>query len=96
VNLPPDGAIIAYSGGSGISGFSGHSGLSGGKKKAGGIFRQICFAPIGYIAGHLLVKGISSNSYFLVRDLAAILIAGAAVYALLSLIYLAVRRKKTA
>ena len=66
------------------------------KKKAGGIFRQICFAPIGYIVGHLLVKGVSSSSYFLVRDFAAILIAGAAVYALLSLIYLAVRRRKTA
>ena len=66
------------------------------KKKAGGIFRQICFAPIGYIVGHLLVKGISSTSYFLVRDLAAILIAGAAVYALLSLIYQAVRRRKAA
>lgn len=60
------------------------------KKKAGRIFRQLFFIPISYIIGHLLVKGFSSISNFMVRDLIMIVIMGAAVYALVSLLFVTV------
>ena len=56
------------------------------RKKAGAVFRAICFAGLSYPIGHLLVKGIQTASFHLPRDLGMILIASAAVFALLMLL----------
>lgn len=50
------------------------------------ILRQLFFAPLSYLAGHLLIKGFRTTSFFLMRDFSCILLAAAAVYALLSLL----------
>ena len=63
------------------------------KKNAGRVFRQLFFIPLSYIIGHLLVKGISSISNFLMRDFIMIVILGAAVYALLTLIFSSLKKK---
>lgn len=55
------------------------------KKKAAPAMRALCFAALSYPVGHLLVKGSGTLSFFLLRDLAFILVAAAAVWALLML-----------
>ena len=55
------------------------------KKKAADLLRALFFAALSYPVGHLLVKGRQTFSFFLVRDLAFILIAAAAVWGLLML-----------
>lgn len=56
------------------------------RKKAGAVFRALCFAGLSYPIGHLLVKGIQTASFHLPRDLGMILIVSAAVFALLMLL----------
>ena len=49
------------------------------------ILRQIFFAPLSYLTAHLLIKGLSTTSYFMGRDLLSILLVTAALYALFTL-----------
>ena len=53
------------------------------KKKAAAVLRALFFAALSYPVGHLLIKGTQTISFFLLRDLAFILIAAAAVWGLL-------------
>ncbi len=57
------------------------------KKKAAPVLRALFFAALSYPAGHLLVKGAQTTSFFLARDLACILLAAAAVWGLLMLLF---------
>ena len=54
-------------------------------KKAGKIMRQVFFAPIAYIAAHLLLKGTATTSYFMGRELYFILMIAIALYFLFTL-----------
>ena len=63
------------------------------KKKAVPALRALFFAAISYPIGHLLIKGTQTMSFFLLRDLAFILIAAAAVWGLLMLGW-TIRRQK--
>jgi len=54
-------------------------------KKAGIIMRQIFFAPIAYIAAHILLKGTATTSYFMGRELYFILMIAIALYFLFTL-----------
>ena len=58
------------------------------------IFRQVFFAPVSYLAGHLLIKGFHARTFFLEDDLGCILLVGAAVYALLTLGWTAWQQQK--
>ena len=67
------------------------------KKAAGAVFRQMFFAPAAYLLGHLFIKGMATTSIFLRRDLMLICIEAAAFYALLTLVWRALRgRRKSA
>lgn len=55
------------------------------RKRAAKQLRALFFAALSYPVGHLLVKGTETMSFFLLRDLAFILIAAAAVWGLLML-----------
>lgn len=55
------------------------------RKRAAKLLRALFFAALSYPVGHLLVKGTETMSFFLLRDLAFILIAAAAVWGLLML-----------
>ncbi len=55
------------------------------KKKAAKYLRALFFAALSYPIAHLLIKGTQTLSFFLLRDLAFILIAAAAVWGLLML-----------
>ena len=54
-------------------------------EKAGIIMRQIFFAPIAYIAAHILLKGTATTSYFMGRELYFILMIAIALYFLFTL-----------
>ena len=54
-------------------------------RNAGKVLRQLFFAPVSYVAAHLLIKGFNATSFFLEDDLIRILVLTAAIYALLSL-----------
>lgn len=54
-------------------------------RQCASILRQVFFAPVSYLAGHLLIKGFHARTFFLEDDLGCILLVGAAVYALLTL-----------
>ena len=54
-------------------------------RQCASILRQVFFAPVSYLAGHLLIKGFHARTFFLEDDLGNILLVGAAVYALLTL-----------
>ena len=54
---------------------------------AGKIMRQIFFAPIAYIVAHLLLKGTTTASYFLGRELLFILMIAIALYFLFTLVW---------
>lgn len=64
------------------------------KKKAAAALRQLFFAPLAYLAGHLMVKGFELRSFVMTRDFGFILIASAAVYGILTLSYLSLRQRK--
>ena len=64
------------------------------KKKAAGVLRALFFGAVSYPIGHLLVKGTETLSFHLLRDLAFILIAAAAVWGLLMLGWGALWRKR--
>lgn len=55
------------------------------KHKAGGIFRQIFFAPAAYLTGHVLMKGFDAISFNAGRDFVFILLAACGIYAILTL-----------
>jgi len=48
-------------------------------------FRQLTFAPLCYLLSHLLLKGTQTVTFFLLADLACILLVAAALYALVTL-----------
>lgn len=58
------------------------------------IARQVFFAPLSYIAAHLLIKGFHTESYFMSRDFFSILLLTAALYALLTLAWQALLRQR--
>ena len=64
------------------------------KKRSGAVLRQLFFAPVAYILGHLLVKGPNTVSFNAAWELVPILIAAAGSYALLSLGWQALRQWK--
>lgn len=66
--------------------------LRGNKKSR--IVRQVFFAPLSYLAAHLLIKGFRTESFFMERDFIAILLLTAALYALLSLAWQALLQRK--
>ena len=63
-------------------------------RRAAVVPRGLFFAAIAYPIGHLLVKGTRTLSFFLPRDLAFILIAAAAVWGLLALGRVFLKRKR--
>ena len=64
-------------------------------KKDAFIFRQVFFAPVSYLTGHLLIKGFHARTFFLDNDLGCILLVGAAVYALLTLGWIVWQQRKS-
>ena len=63
-------------------------------RQCASILRQVFFAPVSYLAGHLLIKGFHARTFFLEDDLGCILLVGAAVYALLTLGWTAWQQRK--
>ncbi len=55
------------------------------KRQQSWIPRQIFFAPISYLAAHLLIKGTHTASFFMQRDLLSILLIASALYAAITL-----------
>lgn len=55
------------------------------KSRFSGVLRQLFFAPLAYVLGQLLLKGMETISYQLPVDLIMLLLAAAAVYGLLTL-----------
>ena len=51
------------------------------------IFRQVFFAPIAYLLAHLLLMGLRTTSFFLVRDFCYFLVTACALYAMISLLW---------
>ena len=49
--------------------------------------RQLFFAPASYVLAHVLIKGVHTASFFLVRDFISILLITIALYALVSLLW---------
>lgn len=64
------------------------------KKSVAGALRQLCFVPLSYLAGQLLVRGTGTLSFFLLRDLTFIFIDALAFYALISLVHKAWRQHR--
>ena len=59
--------------------------------------RQLFFAPASYVLAHVLIKGVHTASFFLVRDFISILLITIALYALVSLLWQVwLQRKKAA
>ncbi len=58
------------------------------------IIRQIFFAPLSYLAAHLLIKGFRTETFFMERDFLFILLLAAALYALLSLAWQVLLQQK--
>ncbi len=55
------------------------------KRETGWIPRQVFFAPLSYVAAHLLVMGTRTRSFFMTRDFVCIVLMTAACYALFTL-----------
>ena len=55
------------------------------KRKSSWIPRQLFFAPVAYIASHLLLKGFKTTSFSMEQDFLSILLVALAVYALLTI-----------
>ena len=64
------------------------------KKKAGAAFRQIFFAPVSYLTGHVLIMGFKTLSFDAGRDFMFILAAACGVYAMLTLLRRELRQRK--
>lgn len=64
------------------------------KKSVAPVLRQLFFAPLAYLLGHLLIKGIVTTSIALPRDLRLICIEALALYALFTLCALAFRQRQ--
>lgn len=58
------------------------------------ILRQITFAPLCYLFAHLFLKGTQTVTFFLLADLTCILLVAAALYALLTLGWQGLRKKR--
>ena len=58
------------------------------------IIRQIFFAPLSYLAAHLLIKGLRTETFFMEREFIFILLLAAALYALLSLAWQVLLQQK--
>ena len=56
--------------------------------------RQLFFAPVAYILSHLLLKGVSTTSFFMEEDFISILAVAAALFALLSLAWRAFQQRR--
>ena len=63
------------------------------KKKAGALFRQIFFAPVSYLTGHVLIMGFKTLSFDAGRDFMFILAAACGVYAVLTLLRRELRQR---
>ena len=50
------------------------------KKKAGKALGYLALAPASYLAGHLLVKGLTTTSYQMQRDFSLIAFAAVLIY----------------
>ena len=80
-----------------LAAFSGILWLMFRRQEKSWVARQVFFAPISYLAAHVLIKGGRSASEFLEHDLTAILLLAAAIYALLTLLWqVFLRRRKEA
>ena len=66
------------------------------ERRSGGILRQLFFAPLAWIAAHLLIKGTRAETFFMGRDVAAILLTAAALYALFTLLWQLLPRRSKA
>ena len=58
------------------------------------IIRQVFFAPLSYLAAHFLIKGYHTASFFMERDFISILLLATALYALLSLSWQVLLRRR--
>ncbi len=58
------------------------------------IARQVFFAPVSYLAAHFLIKGFRTTSFFMKHDFISILVLTAALYALLSLTWQVILRRR--
>ena len=65
------------------------------KRKAERILRQVCFAPLSYLLAHLLLKGTATTSFFMETELISILLLAAALYGLLTLVWIGWMRRRT-
>lgn len=65
------------------------------KRPASRVLRQIFFAPVSYLAAHLLIKGTHTASFFMQRDFLSIVLIATALYVVLTLSWqLWLRRRK--
>ena len=55
------------------------------KRNISPVLRQLFFAPVSYLAAHMLIKGIHATSFFPERDLLSIALISLAIYIMLSL-----------
>jgi|GEM_PF-970317 len=64
------------------------------RKPAAGVLQRLCLASLSWPAGHLLVKGTTTESFFLGRDMALIAVEALAVFAFAELVLAAWRQTR--
>ena len=64
------------------------------KKKAGKALGYLALAPASYLAGHLLVKGLTTTSYQMQRDFSLIVFAAVLIYSAVLLALRLLRQKR--
>ena len=64
------------------------------KKKAGVVFRQIFFAPVAYLTGHVLIMGLNTISFDAGRDFLFILAAACGICGMLTLLSREIKQRK--
>ena len=64
------------------------------KKKAGKALGYLALAPASYLAGHLLVKGLTTTSYQMQRDFSLIVFAATLIYSAVLLALSLLRQKR--
>ena len=64
------------------------------KRERSWIVRQAFFAPVSWLAAHLLIKGFRTTSFFMARDFLSLLAVACALYALISLMWQVLLRRK--
>ena len=64
------------------------------KKKAGKALGYLALAPASYLAGHLLVKGLTTTSYQMQRDFSLIVFAAVLIYSAVLLALSLLRQKR--